>query len=67
MRRSRALEIELSHVAPAEGQALGHVERDLAVGSDVGPEQRGEAALVFGGEYAPPFGLRLTGSADSAR
>ncbi len=54
---SPVLSVEFSWRGGGEGEAPGHVELDFAVGQDVGPEQRGQGAEVFGGEDVGPFGF----------
>lgn len=41
-----------------QAEAAAHVEPDLAIGGDVRPEQRGQAAFVLGGEPVRPTGYR---------
>jgi hypothetical protein len=36
---------------------FGHVEPDFSVPLDVRPEERDQAAFIFGGEDARPFGF----------
>jgi hypothetical protein len=43
--------------AALRAEASGHGELDFAVGQNVRPEQRGQAAEILGGEHAGPFGF----------
>jgi hypothetical protein len=52
---SSRLGVGVAGLGGAEGEALGHVEPDFAVGQDVSPDQGRQAAEVFGGEDAGLF------------